>query len=68
MDFEVILRRAIQESLECKRQEKERAEREHLEDLTRIREAEKAELKEIWDRCEEGSEQIRRERNKHHRL
>ena len=62
------MRRAIQESLELERQEKERVESEHLEDLARIREAEEAELKELWDRCEEGSEQIKREMDKRHRL
>ena len=68
IDEEADMRRAIRESLVLERQEKERAEREHLEDLARIREAEEAELKELWDRCEEGSEQIRRERDKQHRL
>ena len=55
------MRRAIQESLELARQERERAEREHLEDVAKIKEAEEAELRELWKKCEEGSEQIRRE-------
>ena len=61
MDEAEDMRRAIQESLELARQERERAEREHLENLARIREAEEAELKELWKKCEEESEQIRRE-------
>ena len=39
MDEAADMRRAIQESPELERKEKERAEREHLEDLARIREA-----------------------------
>ena len=50
MDEAADMRRAIQESLELERQEKERAEREYLEDLARIREAEEAELKELGTR------------------
>ena len=56
------LRRAIQESLELERLERERAEREHLEDLAKIREAEEAELRKLWQKSDEGNEQRRRDR------
>ena len=59
------LKRAIKESLEFERLRKEKAEREHLEILAQIREAE---LKEMWDKVDEEHEQNRRERNKRHKL
>ena len=59
------LKRAIEESLELERIRKEKAEREHLEILAKIREAE---LKKMWDKVDEEYEQNRRERNKRHKL
>ena len=64
MDEAADMRRAIQESLELERQEKEKAEREHLEDLAKIREAEEAELRKLWQKSDEGNEQMRRERER----
>ena len=55
----------LEESVELERQRRKRIERELQEDLARIREAEEeAQSKELWDKCEEGSEQIRRERER----
>ena len=68
MDEAEDMRRAIQESLELARQERERAERELHEDLAKVKDAEEAELKELWDKVDEEHEQLRRERNRRHRL